>query len=346
MTDTAANAILLFDASLKTFTTLGDTGSAGHAGGLLPFGRDSAALVDRVARALVIVGPDGRFGRVIAPLRPADMQFYSGAGNGAPGFDSSGRLFYRGAVGPPNTIQLDNVAARDTTVTLPDSAPILRADLEKRRLDTVAMVRVPSDRRRARSESGQLRLTSFLNPLPVIDEWALYPDGTVAVARGRDYHIDWFSPDGKKVSSPPMAFDWLRLTDGDKKRIVDSVQRMVDSVWGQTVSRVTSAARARTLAGLRLQVVSASDLPDYVPAVKPGSPIRVDPRGRLWIVPATSLLHPDGTVFDIVSREGRVVERVQLPAGRVLNAFGGGDTLFLSVPSPRFTRIEKAVVTR
>ena len=33
-------------------------------------------------------------------------------------------------------------------------------------------------------------------------------DGSVAILRGRDYHIDWINADGSRVSSPKMPFDW------------------------------------------------------------------------------------------------------------------------------------------
>ena len=46
--------------------------------------------------------------------------------------------------------------------------------------------------------------------------------------RGKDYHIDWMSPDGTHRASPKMAFDWKRLSDEQKVALIDSVKAIRD----------------------------------------------------------------------------------------------------------------------
>jgi hypothetical protein len=77
-------------------------------------------------------------------------------------------------------------------------------------------------------------------------------------------------------------------------------------------------------------VMPASDLPDYRPPFSSGS-VRADADANLWIrtTPAKPTL--GGPVYDIVSREGRLVDRLQLPPGYALAGFGKGKVVYLSM---------------
>ena len=44
-----------------------------------------------------------------------------------------------------------------------------------------------------RGEDGSMRITAKINPLPQGDDWALLNDGTVAVVRVLDYHVDYYT---------------------------------------------------------------------------------------------------------------------------------------------------------
>jgi hypothetical protein len=69
------------------------------------------------------------------------------------------------------------------------------------------------------------------NPLRLTDEWAVLPDGRVAFLRGRDYRIEWKHPDGTLTSSEKIPFDWVRLEDPDKKRLVDSTRAAQERIY-------------------------------------------------------------------------------------------------------------------
>src|SRR5690349_6947242 len=76
----------------------------------------------------------------------------------------------------------------------------------------------------SQDDNGRIMMTSEINPLPVVDEWAMTPDGAVALVRGRDYHIDWVNPDGSRTASAKIPFEWQRLSDEDKAAFIDSVK--------------------------------------------------------------------------------------------------------------------------
>jgi sugar lactone lactonase YvrE len=88
-------------------------------------------------------------------------------------------------------------------------------------------------------------------------------------------------------------------------------------------------------------MVQPSELPDYKPAFVPGS-TRADTDGNLWI--RTSQNVNARPVYDIINRKGELIDRVQLPANRVLVGFGSGGVVYLAVRDGATARLEKARV--
>jgi hypothetical protein len=224
--DGGRHRLVVLDSSLRSVrVTLDSTSGATDSYGprptpLIPFLGDSSIFVDAVSRSLVAIAPDGSVGRVMsAPNDPTFFVFVGTAG----GVDDRGRLLYRGVAmrqGPVN-ISMNGGAP---PLSSSDSQPILRADLETRRVDTVGVVQNLSARRvvETTDANGAVTITTYVNPLQTGDEWAVLSDGTVAVVRGHDYHVDWLTPDGKWTSTDKLPFDWKRVSDDDKPRLRDS----------------------------------------------------------------------------------------------------------------------------
>lgn len=328
--DATAHRVLLLDPDLRQYTVVaannGDaTTRYGSAlGRLIPFLGDSTVLLDREAVGLIIIDPDGKVVRTIAALAANDFIYLSDPFLGAPGFDKQGRLVYRG-IRPPtrSTVPLANSGPDTARVsTLPDSAPILRVDLRARLADTVAMVRIPLRKTISlRVPNVGILGADVYNPMPSTDEWALLPDGTIAIVRGHDYHIDWISPSGKVTPTAKMPFDWKRFTLEDKTRMLDSIKRAV----------ADARSKEPTPSLTPFLTVSPKELPDYFPPVRQGQ-VRADLDGNVWILPATSSLAADptvGNVYDVVNRRGEVFQRVRLPLGYALVGFGANGTIYL-----------------
>ena len=106
---------------------------------------------------------------------------------------------------------------------------------------------------------------------------------------------------------------------------------------------VTTAGPGGALGGQLppLTMISPSELPDYKPAFAPGS-TRVDVDGNLWI--RTSQNVDARPVYDVVNRKGELIDRVQLPANRVLAGFGEGGVVYLAVRDGTTAHLEKARV--
>lgn len=164
----------------------------------------------------------------------------------------------------------------------PDSVPIVRVDFDTRRADTVTFVKIPrSDVSMTRGEDGGMRTTIRINPLPQADDWALLNDGTVAVIRVLDYHVDYYTPDGKHITGEKLPYDWKRITDDDRTKLIDSI--------GVLAKAAASRAGGNGPMRVAFEPIAAEKLPDYYPPVRAGTSL-ADHQGNLWVLPATSSL--------------------------------------------------------
>jgi hypothetical protein len=173
---------------------------------------------------MLVVDPAGKIARIMAAPRANDVIFLLGGPQGNPGFDAKGRLVYRAqSFGPPR----GGMAGQPLQPpVIPDSVPLVRYDLLTRKLDTAAFVHSPAPKFNVVQTERGVSMTSTINPLPEVDDWAILPDGTIAILR-KDYHVDYIDANGQKTSAPKIPFDWQRLTDSAKTAIIDSTKARV-----------------------------------------------------------------------------------------------------------------------
>ena len=83
--------------------------------------------------------------------------------------------------------------------------------------------------------------------------------------------------------------------------------------------------------GPQVNLVPANELPDYRPAFANGS-VRADAEGKLWvrILPAKPSAG-GGPEYDVIDRNGKLVDRVALPRGTTIAGFGAGGVVYLGV---------------
>ena len=191
---------------------------------LIPFRADTVLFVDPASFAIIVLDPGGRVARVRAVWRTQDINSLAVPSYGVPGVDAKGRIVYRlrAEPAPPRVTPPPGVPYIPQE---PDSAFIVAVDLDTRRLDTLGVIQIPrTENRIRRTAEGVLMFENVANPVPTTDDWAVLGDGTIAFVRWRDYRIEYRNPDGTTTSSAKLPFEWQRLLDADKQRLVDSVK--------------------------------------------------------------------------------------------------------------------------
>jgi hypothetical protein len=372
--DMSGRRVIQFDPTLGSFKVVADSTSAtasaygGRSGSLLAYRGDSSIFVDPSTVSMLILDPDGKVARVMAIPRAEDAGAIGSAiGNAV--FDANGRLIYRA---PPSLrmggggevrIQATPGAARTGPPhmpDIPDSAFIVSVNLATRKVDTVGYIRTPKVKLDMQQTEGGFRMQSMLNPLPVVDDWAVLPDGSVAIVRGRDYHVDFIGRDGATTSAAKIPFEWQRLTDEDKVAFLDSVKAARERlganapvptagagampgmgggggpqvmIFSQSTAGPPRGGGGQGRAGAGnmatdVVYVPASDLPDYKPPFFAGS-TRADSEGNLWIRTIPTSAIAGGPVYDVINRKGEIVERVQVPENRSIIGFGPGGAVYL-----------------
>lgn len=318
--------LLLMDSSLRVVRVVLDT-TPGQArnypgrfqGFLIPYLKDSTLFLDTRATSLLVLDPSGVIVRVVAPPRPSDAHSLQPNALGAPAADSRGRLVY--AYSPTTR----PVHADGTPLAPGDTfdMPILRASFGSQSIDTVSVIHYPFPPPpiQTQDSTGRPIMVRMVAPLsgmgpPRTDVYAVTPDGSIAIVRVQDYHIDWIRPDGSHESSPKIAHEWHRLSDDEKQRLADSASQAEDSV------------NARALATLRpgtelvvYKVQAAQDIPDYATPFSASAPM-VEPNGNIWIASNNYPKPAGGPLYDVVDSHGTLIDRVQLPKYCTLAGLG------------------------
>jgi len=352
----ARQKVYAFDSTLKSFTVVVDSGAGTgnipiRTTGLIPYLGDSTLLPDFGANALHVLDATGKQVRSMAPPRAQDLIFLGiPAGFGRPGLDPKGRLIYR-TQAPPNIRPTPTPSGGQKVEMVPvnpDSAPIVRGDFDTRKIDTIAWLKTPVQGRMAmemkENPAGgppNITMHMLINPFPMSDEWSLLSDGTVAIVRAHDYHIDWIDPDGARRSSPKMPIDWRRYTDDERRQRVDSMRKVADE---QIKRQVAAAGGGGLQIKIDVGIVPDSEFPSFWPPIQPGS-VLADLDGHVWILPTTSTHSANGLTYDVVNRQGEVIERVQLPKDHVLAGFGPRNTVYLTKAEGTNTYLERALLT-
>lgn len=253
--DPVGRRVLLYDAGLQNFTVVADSTSAtsnaysGRAAGLIAYRADSTLFVDPQSLSMLVLDPTGKVGRVMSVPNAQDAMAFAGMLGNA-GFDGSGRLVYRSMPRFAMRGPMRAEGGPPSIPEMPDSAAIFRIDLATRKLDTLGYIKTPKIKMNvSQDENGRVRMSSEINPLPLVDEWAMLSDGSVAIVRGRDYHIDWVNSDGSRASSPKIPFEWRRLTDEDKVAFIDSVKAVRERMGANAPMVVGPGGATQTVVG-------------------------------------------------------------------------------------------------
>jgi hypothetical protein len=310
--DPLGKALYLLDPTAGTRVLVGSEGQGPEEyrqpDAVWPLPGDSTLLVDLGNGRVVALGPDLKFG----PTMPIGL---SEPGPGRTlvlalpqGMDGRGRIYTRALGGMGGG-------------ALPDSAAVLRVDRGTRVADTVANFKLPG-RTQATSGGANARNVQISNiPLSPEDAWGVASDGSVAVARSGDYHIDWIGPDGRVTRGAPVPYDAVRIGTAEKEQWVAEQGRSGGGIGiGVEIQNGQMTMSFARGAGQR-QGVDAYTWPDRMPPFY-GGRLPIDPRNRVWVRRALTAGSP--STYDVFDRAGRRVSTVVLDAGKRVVGFGNG----------------------
>ncbi len=390
--DIMKRQLVLLDPTLANATIVADSVSGGAnsygpgRGGIIPYLADSTLFIDPAGLSMFVIDPKGAISRVASVPRSQDAMLLGNNLLGSPALDGKGRIVYRGGggqritMGPPPANGAARTGPAIQMADPPDTAAIVRVDMMTRKLDTAGFYKIPKNKiNMGTDDKGNMSVTMEMNPLPIVDDWAVLSDGSIAIVRGRDYHIDWINPDGTLTTSPKLPFDWQRLSDDDKVALIDSVKVALangastinTSAVAGAAGAVRAGAEAGAVAGAAgnrvqvmtfggdgggirtafgggpggpspMQLVSPSELPDYRPPFNQNS-VKADVDGNVWI--RTTSVRAGavggGAVYDVVNRKGEVVDRLQIPSGRTIVGFGKGGVVYMVARDERGSWMER-----
>jgi hypothetical protein len=284
---------------------------------LLALPGDTSIVYDPLNRRFLVVGPDGKAG----PF----AQYEDEAGGrarismGARYTDARGRLY---SVGPNFTV------GPNAPPTSSDTAPIIRFDRATKKTDTLAFIYTPTTTIRTSQGGANVSIRAGGgNPFAAADDWAVTPDGRLAIVRVKDYHVDWYAPNGQKTSGPAVAYEKIKVTEDDKK----AFRERRANGGGIMITRQVGPGGATSSAGVAppttMQLPEPTDWPDVKPPFTASAAIAA-PNGQLWVLrtrPAKDKI----PTYDVFDASGKVVGRVALPPDTRLVGFGNS-TVYLA----------------
>jgi hypothetical protein len=323
-------------------------------GGIVPYRGDSTFFVDPTSSTLLLIDPAGKIARVMSVPTRAVSYLASPNSYGHPGYSESFGIVFRM---PSSSFRYPSApppeGAPELVIKYEDSVAVVGMKLSTRRGDTLAKYGT-GQQRVARISYNNFDQDDVNELFPAANDWALVADGSVALLSGREYRVRWINPDGTKSDSPRLPFIWDSNPDDEKQRIADSINTQREKSYHERVQRqqrqVDSLKAAKkpvpnglTRPLLKPDVVQMLDIPDYFPAYeRQSNSMRADADTNVWIRPRPPRSARGGTVYDVVSRKGELIDKVELPAGRTLIGFGPGGIVYLLARDAGATRIEQA----
>jgi hypothetical protein len=346
--DTERRQVIAVDADLGALRVIADSAGGSpnwygpRAGGLIRYIADSTLFVDPVGLSMLVFAPDGSVARIASVPRSQDASQLTAGAGAAVGVDAVGRLLYRAG------IKMPTLAAGLTAGATPDSTDIDRVDIKSRKLDTAGYFKTFKVSITATQTEKGLSATGVINPIQTVDDWTVLADGTLAIVRGIDYHVDFVSANGSVVAGPKIPFDWRPITDERKAAVLDSMKAMMSAAPAANAGGANGPPNGHSMAmmhgsmALTMTLAPASALPDSYPAFEQDA-ARADADDNLWIrTTATREGSVGGAIYDVVSRDGRLVQRVQIPGGRRIVGFGKNGVVYLAARDASGAWIEKA----
>lgn len=273
---------------------------------LWPLPGDSTGIYDMARpQGMFIVRPDGRAGGLLS------------TGGDPPGssrlitphaVDQRGRYYLldRPGMGP---------VGAGRPAASPDATPIVRVDPRTGAWDTVGQLDVRMNRAHFRSQQVT---TGPSPPFSTTNQWAVAPDGRIAIVTVTPYQVTFVQPNGQTVTGPELPVERIPLTAAHRAEWLEAYRRPRPSV--------TVRAGGQMAYGFSpIPFPDPTDWPTHLPPFRnPDQPgdatAQFAPDGTLWIHRTTAAGAPPA--YDLIDASGRLAMRLTLPRRSLLVGFG------------------------
>ena len=357
--DASRRQVLLLDSTLANpivvIDSVGgrDNSYGMRTGGIIPYRADSTFFVDPTSSTLLLINPAGKITRVMSMPTSAINYLANPGSNGYPAFSEAFGIVFRmqsSSFKYPNNPPVEG--APEIVIKYEDSVAVVGMKLATRKGDTLVKYGT-GQQMTARISWNNFDMNGNNEMWPVANDWAVMADGSIALLSGREYRLRWINTDGTKTESPRLPFTWDPNPDDEKTRIADSINTERRASYDRNMA--SRQRRADSLKAAKLPVpqeltrpqrlpdkVQMLDIPDYFPAYeRQSNSMRADADTNIWIRPRPPRSQRGGTVYDVVSRQGELIDKVELPQGRTLIGFGPGGIVYLLARDAGATRIEQ-----
>ena len=286
---------------------------------IFAFPGDSTAVYDMAnAGRPLLIAPDGTVGgRLSLAAERSSLDSRSAT-------DARGRLYSEVRSAPPRV------------AGVPDSIGIERLDRSTGKRDTIARVYgrivsplLPASGRVLPSGGGETeaRLAARvaragqIPPFASRDQWAVAPDGRVAVVSVEPYRVRMISANGMRTVGPALETGRVPVTDALKDRWRADARRPVPTLVFSGGGQTSATSRPP-------RFVEPAEWPEVLPAFLDRA-VSFAPDGMLWIQRAVSAGSPP--TVDVIDEAGKLAFRVVLPKDSKLVGFGRSSVYLVRV---------------
>jgi hypothetical protein len=344
--DTRDKTLQAVDLKTGKMTPIGREGSGPNEWGMpmrvIGYPGDSVLVADPINSRFLLVGPDGRAVRTFSPVADQAIAAATAGGDGrrvvqAPpagergGAAGAPQINFGGGLSLVSTRAVDRQGKMYVTgspiVVGPDgpkgadSIPILRQDVKTNKADTMAWAHQPKDNaevRQSGSGNNQTVAIRIGSNVPFVngDEWTVFPDGRIAIARAADYRVDIVMPDKRIIRGTPVKYTPVKVAEADKAQWRDARRNT------QAMS-ITNNNGARSVQSATPAQLGATEPTTWPVAKSPFAlgQVFAAPNGETWVVRQRSASDPVPSA-DVFDAQGKLIATVKMPPKTRLLALG------------------------
>ena len=309
--DPLGGMLVRLDAGLTSMTAIGREGEGPgeyrQPDGIWPVGGDNSLLVDLGNARLTRVDAAGNLGDGDPIVVPSAGGGLGGMMMAIPGgTDDNGNVYFTGSAYTPEGVR--------------DSIELYRIQPGTGEPETVALLRAPEMNVQTSGGGNNQNVSVQPVPLGAADTWGVAPDGSVYIARVRDYSVEYHRSGGGVRKGDPVDYRPVSIGMAEKEEWDD--QRARNGGVGVSVEMDNGRRRvsmSRSTGGRA--DLNALDWPERMPPFATAR-IRIDSDGNGWV--RRNLEAGEPAQYDVFDTTGRLVKSVRFPPERTLIGFGDG----------------------